>query len=299
MSKKKKNQASSTGRKNITKGQDIRRRFMRNRNSVIGLVLTAIFVFVALAAPILVDYDTQVIQQNIPDRLLQPGENPEHPLGTDEIGRDVMARLIYAAKMSLSIGAMAVVIAIGIGIFIGSVAGYFGGKVDMILMRFMEVLDGVPSFLMALTICAALGASVYTLMIAIAVGSIAAQSRMVRSAVLTVKNNEYVEAAKAMGANDMQIIFYHIIPNCVGTIIVQFSVKIAGGILSASSLSFLGLGVQPPDPEWGAMLSGGRTYMLDNPTLTLFPGLCIMIVILALNMLGDGLRDSLDPRLKG
>jgi peptide/nickel transport system permease protein len=272
---------------------------MRNRNSVIGLVLTAIFVFVALAAPILVDYDTQVIQQSIPDRLLHPGENPDHPLGTDEIGRDVMARLIYAAKMSLSIGAMAVVIAIGIGIFIGSVAGYFGGKVDMILMRFMEVLDGVPSFLMALTICAALGASVYTLMIAIAVGSIAAQSRMVRSAVLTVKNNEYVEAAKAMGANDMQIIFYHIIPNCVGTIIVQFSVKIAGGILSASSLSFLGLGVQPPDPEWGAMLSGGRTYMLDNPTLTLFPGLCIMIVILALNMLGDGLRDSLDPRLKG
>ena len=143
MSKNKKNQASSTGRKNITKGQDIRRRFLRNRNSVIGLVFTAIFVFVALAAPILVDYDTQVIQQNIPDRLLQPGENPEHPLGTDEIGRDVMARLIYAAKMSLSIGAMAVVIAIGIGIFIGSVAGYFGGKVDMILMRFMEILDGV------------------------------------------------------------------------------------------------------------------------------------------------------------
>ena len=299
MSKKKKNQAESTGRKNITKGQDIRRRFMRNRNSVIGLIFTAIFVFVALAAPIIVDYDTQVIQQNIPDRLLHPGENPDHPLGTDEIGRDVMARLIYAAKMSLSIGAMAVVIAIGIGVFIGSVAGYFGGKVDMLLMRFMEILDGVPSFLMALTICAALGASVYTLMIAIAVGSIAAQSRIVRSAVLTVKNNEYVEAAKAMGANDLQIIFYHIIPNCVGTIIVQFSVKIAGGILHASSLSFLGLGVQPPDPEWGAMLSGGRTYMLDNPTLTLFPGLCIMIVILALNMLGDGLRDSLDPRLKG
>ena len=299
MSKKKKNQAQSTGRKNISKGQDIRRRFMRNRNSVIGLVLTAIFVFVALAAPILVDYDTQVIQQSIPDRLLQPGENPEHPLGTDEIGRDVMARLIYAAKMSLSIGAMSVVIAIAIGVFIGSVAGYFGGKVDTVLMRLMEVLDGVPSFLMALTICAALGASVYTLMIAIAVGSIAAQSRMVRSAVLTVKNNEYVEAAKAMGATDMQIIFYHIIPNCVGTIIVQFSVKIAGGILSASSLSFLGLGVQPPDPEWGAMLSGGRTYMLDNPTLTLFPGLCIMVVILAFNMLGDGLRDSLDPRLKG
>jgi len=299
MSKKKKNQAQSTGRKNISKGQDITRRFFRNRNSIIGLIITVIFVFVALAAPILVDYDAEVIHQDIPNRLLHPGEDPEHPLGTDELGRDVMARLIYAAKMSLAIGAMSVVIAIAIGVVIGSVAGYFGGRIDTVLMRLMEVLDGVPSFLMALTICAALGASVYTLMIAIAVGSIAAQARIVRSAVLTVKNNEYVEAAKAMGANDLQIIFYHIVPNCVGTIIVQFSVKIAGGVLSASSLSFLGLGVQPPDPEWGAMLSGGRTYMLDNPTLTLFPGLCIMVVILAFNMLGDGLRDALDPRLKG
>ncbi|MBR4861921.1 MAG: ABC transporter permease [Firmicutes bacterium] len=299
MSKKNKKAETTTGRKNISKRQDITRRFLRNRNSVIGLVVTAIFVFVALFAPILVDYDTQVIQQDIPNRLLHPGEDPDHPLGTDELGRDVMARLIYAAKMSLAIGAMAVIIAIAIGVVIGASAGYFGGRVDTILMRIMEVLDGVPSFLMALTICASLGASVYTLMIAIAVGSIAAQSRIVRSAVLTVKNNEYVEAAKAMGASDMQIIFYHIIPNCVGTIIVQFSVKIAGGILHASSLSFLGLGVQPPDPEWGAMLSGGRAYMLDNPTLTLFPGLCIMVVILAFNMLGDGLRDSLDPRLKG
>ena len=295
--RKKEHNSQTTGRKVISKRQDIINRFLKNKNAVVGMVIAVIFIFIAIFAPILVDYDTQVIGQDIYNRIALPGG--DHFLGTDELGRDVMARLIYAAKMSLAIGAMSVVIAIAIGVVIGSVAGYFGGRIDTVLMRLMEVLDGVPSFLMALTICAALGASVYTLMIAIAVGSIAAQARIVRSAVLTVKNNEYVEAAKAMGANDLQIIFYHIVPNCVGTIIVQFSVKIAGGVLSASSLSFLGLGVQPPDPEWGAMLSGGRTYMLDNPTLTLFPGLCIMVVILAFNMLGDGLRDSLDPRLKG
>ena len=294
---KKNKKAETTGRKNISKKRDIFNRFIRNRNSVIGLILTAIFVFFAIFAPLIVDYDNEVIKQDIPNRLELPGG--DHTLGTDELGRDVMARLIYAARMSLAIGAMSVVIAIFLGVFIGSVAGYFGGKLDMVIMRLMEVLDGIPSFLMALTITAALGANIVTLMIAIALGSVAGQARIVRGAVLTVKNNEYVEAAKALGANDLQIIFYHIIPNCVATIIVQFSVKIAAGVLAASSLSFLGLGVQPPDPEWGAMLSGGRAYMLDNPYLTLFPGLCIMIVILAFNMLGDGLRDSLDPRLKG
>lgn len=295
---KKNKKTKSTGRRNISKREDIIRRFMRNRNSVIGLVLAVIFVFVAVFAPILVDYETDVIKQDISGRLALPGTDG-HILGTDELGRDVAGRLIYAARMSLLIGVMSVTISVGVGIVIGSISGYFGGRIDMLLMRLMEIMDGVPQFLMALIVCASLGANLYTLMFAIAFGSTASQARMVRGAVLTVKNNEYVEAAKAMGANDLQIIFYHIIPNCVGTIIVQFSVKIAGGILSASSLSFLGLGVQPPDPEWGAMLSGGRAFMLDNPYLTLFPGLCIMLVILALNMLGDGLRDSLDPRLKG
>lgn len=299
MSKKRKKTQQITGRRTISKRQDIIMRFLRSKNSVIGLIFTAIFVFVALVSPIVLDYDVQVIGQNIPDRLLLPGENSQYPLGTDELGRDVMSRLMYAAKMSLLIGVMAVTMALGVAICVGSTAAYFGGRTDMLLMRLMEILDGVPSFLMALVICAAFGANIFTLMFAIAFGSIAGQSRIIRSAVLSVKNNEYVEAAKAMGANDLQIIFYHIIPNCVGTIIVQFSMKIAGGILSASALSFLGLGVQPPDPEWGAMLSGGRGYMLDNPYLTLFPGLCIVVVVMALNMLGDGLRDALDPRLKG
>ena len=299
MSKKRKQTQQTTGRRIISKRQDIITRFLRSKNSVIGLIVTAIFILVAVVSPMVLDYDTQVIGQNISDRLLQPGESSDHPLGTDEIGRDVMSRLMYAAKMSLLIGVMSVTLALGVAITVGSIAAYFGGRVDMLLMRLMEIMDGVPSFLMALTICAAFGANIFTLMFAIAFGSVAGQARIIRSAVLSVKNNEYVEAAKAMGANDLQIIFYHILPNCVGTVIVQFSMKIAGGILHASGLSFLGLGVQPPDPEWGAMLSSGRDYMLDNPYLTIFPGLCIVVVVMALNMLGDGLRDALDPRLKG
>ncbi len=299
MSKKKNKQTQTTGRRSISKREDIIRRFLRNKNSIIGLIFTVIFVLVALISPIVLDYDVQVIGQNIPERLLQPGENSEHPLGTDELGRDVMSRLMYAAKMSLLIGVMAVTMALSVAICVGSTAAYFGGRVDILLMRLVEIMDGVPSFLMALVICAAFGANIFTLMFAIAFGSVPGQSRIIRSAVLSVKNNEYVEAAKAMGANDLQIIFYHILPNCVGTVIVQFSMKIASGILSASSLSFLGLGVQPPDPEWGAMLSSGRGYMLDNPFLTVFPGVCIVVVVMALNMLGDGLRDALDPRLKG
>lgn len=286
----------TAGRKNISKGRDIWNRFSRNRNALIGMAITIIFVIVAIFAPLLVDYDEEVIKVDVPNRLQLPGG--DHPLGTDEAGRDILARLIYASRMSLAIGVMAVTCSIAAGIVLGSIAGYYGGKIETVIMRICDIFDGVPSFLLALTITAAFGASVFTLMLAIAIGGFAGQSRIIRGAVLTVKGQEYVEAAKALGAKNRQIILHHIIPNCIAVIIVQFSVKIAEGILTASALSFLGLGVLPPDPEWGAMLAGGRTYLLDNPYLTLFPGLCIMIVILAFNMLGDGLRDSLDPRLK-
>ena len=294
--KKNKTKTETTGRKNISKGRDIWNRFKSNRNSIIGAVITLIFVFVAVFAPLIVSYEDDVIKQDIGNRLALPGG--DNPLGTDELGRDIMARLIYAARMSLLIGVLGIIVAMSVGIVLGSIAGYFGGVLDNIIMRICDIFDGIPSFLMALTIAAAFGANLTTLMIAIAFGTFAGQARIIRGAILTVKNNEYVEAAKALGATDWQIICYHIIPNCMAVLIVQFSVKVASGILAASSLSFLGLGVQPPDPEWGAMLSGGRAYLLDNPYLTLFPGLCIMLVILAFNMLGDGLRDALDPRLK-
>ena len=297
MKKNKKGVSTTTnGRKNISKKRDIWNRFKRNSNALIGMAITIIFVFIAVFAPLLVDYDEEVIKVDVPNRLQLPGG--EHPLGTDEAGRDILARLIYASRMSLAIGVMAVTCSIAAGIVLGSIAGYYGGKIETVIMRICDIFDGVPSFLLALTITAAFGASVFTLMLAIAIGGFAGQSRIIRGAVLTVKGQEYVEAAKALGAKNWQIILHHIIPNCIAVIIVQFSVKIAEGILTASALSFLGLGVLPPDPEWGAMLAGGRAYLLDNPYLTLFPGLCIMIVILAFNMLGDGLRDSLDPRLK-
>lgn len=297
MKKNKKGVSTVTnGRKNISKKRDIWNRFKRNRNALIGMAITIIFVFIAVFAPLLVDYDEEVIKVDVPNRLQLPGG--DHPLGTDEAGRDILARLIYASRMSLAIGVMAVTCSIAAGIVLGSIAGYYGGKIETVIMRICDIFDGVPSFLLALTITAAFGSSVFTLMLAIAIGGFAGQSRIIRGAVLTVKGQEYVEAAKALGAKNWQIILHHIIPNCIAVIIVQFSVKIAEGILTASALSFLGLGVLPPDPEWGAMLAGGRAYLLDNPYLTLFPGLCIMIVILAFNMLGDGLRDSLDPRLK-
>ena len=295
MSKKAKN-SQTTGRKTISKRQDIINRFCKNKNAVVGMIVALIFVFIAVFAPLLVDYETQVLGQDVYNRIALPGG--DHLLGTDELGRDVLARLIYGARVSLLIGVLTVTVAMVLAIVIGSVAGFYGGRVDTVIMRLMEILDGIPSFLMALVITAAFGGSMGTLVIALAAGALAGQVRMIRSAVLTVKNNEYVEAARAQGATNWQIIYYHIIPNCIATIIVQFSIKVASGILNASALSFLGLGIQPPDPEWGAMLSGGRAYMLDNPYLTLFPGLCIMLVILAFNMLGDGLRDALDPRLK-
>ena len=292
----KKQKQTTSGRKQISKQRDIINRLFRSPNAVIGMVIIIILVFVAVFADVLVDYETMVIKPNVLERLQKPSS--AHLLGTDELGRDVLARLIYGARMSLLIGLGATVFSIATGVILGSIAGYFGGWVDNLIMRICDVFIGIPGFLMAMTIAAAFGQSMLTLMIAMTIGAFGGQTRVMRGSVLTVLGQEYVEASKAMGANSFQIIFYHIIPNCVATIIVQSTLRLGGAVLGASGLSFLGLGIQPPDPEWGAMLSGGRTYLLESSYLTLFPGLCIMITILAFNMLGDGLRDSLDPRLK-
>ena len=292
----KKQKQTTSGRKQISKQRDIINRLFRSPNAVIGMVIIIILVFVAVFADVLVDYETMVIKPNVLERLQKPSS--AHLLGTDELGRDVLARLIYGARMSLIIGLGATIFSISTGVLLGSIAGYFGGWIDNVIMRICDVFIGIPGFLMAMTIAAAFGQNMMTLMIAMTIGSFGTQTRIMRASVLTILGQEYVEASKAMGATPFQIIFYHIIPNCIATIIVQFSLRLAGGVLGASSMSFLGLGIQPPDPEWGAMLSGGRTYLLESSYLTLFPGLCIMITILAFNMLGDGLRDSLDPRLK-
>ena len=254
------------------------------------LVLLAVF------ADFLFDYEQVVIKQNTAIRL--QGPSAEHWFGTDEFGRDILARLVHGGRISLVVGVIAVAIALVLGGTLGAISGFFGGKVDMLISRAMDILLAVPSLLLSITIVSALGPSIINLMIAIAVSSVPGYARIVRSSVMTVRDNEFVEAAKAIGANDAQIIASHILPNCLAPIIVQVSLKVASAILSTSGLSFLGLGVKAPTPEWGSMLSGGRAYLRQAMHLTLFPGLCIMLTILSLNLLGDGLRDALDPKLK-
>ncbi|ONI40855.1 peptide ABC transporter permease [Candidatus Epulonipiscium fishelsonii] len=282
--------------KKRSNASEIWKRLRKNKMAMAGLAILLVLVFVAIFADVLADYDTKVIAQDLSKRL--KGPSAENWLGTDEYGRDILARIIHGTRVSLIVGLVSVGISLLIGGVLGAVAGYYGGKVDNIIMRCMDVLLAIPSILMAITIVAAFGSSLVYVMLAIGVSGVPSYARIVRAAVLSVKDQEFVEASKSIGANTATIIFLEIIPNCMAPIIVQATLGVASAILSTSALSFIGLGVQPPDPEWGAILAGGRNYMRDAIHLTLFPGLAIIITILSLNLLGDGLRDALDPRLK-
>ena len=287
---------SKETKKSQSQFMDTFKRLCRNRTAVIGLIIVIALALIALLSPVFYDYDSQIIKTNYSAAL--QGPSAEHWFGTDEFGRDILARLIHGGRISLVVGVVAVAIALVLGGTLGAISGFFGGKVDMLISRAMDILLAVPSLLLSITIVSALGPSIINLMIAIAVSSVPGYARIVRSSVMTVRDNEFVEAAKAIGANDAQIIASHILPNCLAPIIVQVSLKVASAILSTSGLSFLGLGVKAPTPEWGSMLSGGRAYLRNAPHLTVFPGLCIMLTILSMNLLGDGLRDALDPKLK-
>ncbi|MDR1732722.1 MAG: ABC transporter permease [Synergistaceae bacterium] len=271
-------------------------RFFRNRASVLGLVILTLLVLVALFGPCFYDYQTDVVQQNIKNRLQWP--SAAHPLGTDEFGRDLLARVVYGTRISLSISFLAVLLGLICGGATGAASGYYGGRMDHIIMRIMDILLAMPMILFAMVIVAALGPKTINLTIALSISLIPSFARVVRGAVLTVRDIEFIEAARATGAKDFHIIMRHVLPNCLAPIIVQTTLRIAATITSIAALSFLGLGVQQPYPEWGSLLSSGRTYIRDSSYLTFFPGLAIMITILALNLLGDGLRDTLDPRLK-
>lgn len=275
---------------------EIWHRLRKNKGAVIGLALVVIIILTAIFSQVLLDYDTQITKSSVRNKLQWP--SADHPLGTDELGRDVLYRLLYATKDSVMIGFVACLIAGIIGVVIGAVAAYFGGITENIIMRIVDIFAAVPTILLAIVIVAALGPSTLNLMLAIGIAGVPTFARVTRGAVLSIKNSQYVEAAKAIGENEFVIIFRHIVKNCLSPIIVQFTLKIGSSIISASSLSFLGMGVQAPSPEWGSMLSTGRQYIRSSSYLTLFPGLAIMITVLAFNMIGDGLRDAMDPKLK-
>lgn len=275
---------------------EIWRRLKKNKMAITGLIIISVIILIAIFADVIANYETVVIKQNLADKLQPP--SGKYWLGTDEFGRDIFARLIHGARVSLKVGVLAVSFAILIGGTLGAVAGYYGGRFENIVMRIMDIFLAVPSILLAIAIVAALGPNLFNLMITISISSIPSYARIVRASVLSIRDQEFVEAAKAIGASDTRIILKHIIPNSLAPVIVQGTLGVASAILSIAGLSFIGLGIQPPDPEWGAMLSGGRQYLRYAWWVTTFPGVAIMLTILSLNLLGDGLRDALDPRLK-
>lgn len=282
--------------------QETWRRFKKNKLAMVGLAFILLLVVVALST-LVIDlvtnkeiYNNYVIKQDLRGRLEAP--SLAHPFGKDEFGRDMLFRMLWAIRYSLFMGTIAIAISCVVGGTLGAIAGYYGGKIDNIIMRFMDILLAIPSMLLAIAIVAALGTSITNVLIAIAISYVPTFARTVRAPILTIKDQEFVEAGKAVGASDLRIIFRYIIPNSMAPIIVQATLGVAGAILSIAGLSFLGLGIQPPTPEWGAMLSNARTYIRDSWHITVIPGMGIMLTILALNVIGDGLRDAMDPKLK-
>lgn len=271
-------------------------RFRKNKSAIVGLVIFLLLVLVAIFAPIVYDYNADIVTQNLRNRLAVPSS--ENLLGTDAFGRDILARILYGTQISLLIGFIVVSASLVIGGFIGAIAGYFGGILDNVLMRIMDVFLAIPQILLAIAVVAALGPGITNLIIALIISMIPAYARLLRSLILPLKDAEYVEAAKASGTNTWKIIFGHLLPNTMGPLIVNSTLAVGKTIVSAAGMSFLGLGIAPPDPEWGAMLSEGKEYIRYVPNLVLYPGLAIMLSVLSLNLLGDGLNDALDPRLK-
>lgn len=274
---------------------EIWHRFRKNKGAVVGMIILAVLFTIALTIDFWLDQEL-VIGMNILEKL--QGPSLKHLFGTDEMGRDLFWRVMYGSRYSLAIGFVAVFVSLIIGVPLGAIAGYYGKTVETVIMRFTDIFSAVPAILMAVVVVSMLGSNTINLMIAVGISSVPGFVRTTRAAVLTVRNQEYVEAARALGKSDPYIIFLHVLPNCLSPIIVQTTLRVASAIVSASSLSFLGLGIKPPAPEWGALLTAGKGLIRGYSYLTLFPGLAIMITVLAFNLVGDGLRDALDPKLK-
>lgn len=308
MSKRKKNEAVLNAAyenqvvKQRTLAQETWLRFRRSKTAMFGLGFLLVLVAISVAT-LIIDFVTDksvytmyAVEQDLVHRLQTP--SGQHLLGLDEFGRDILMRILWGARYSLFMSLLAIGMALIIGGMFGAIAGYYGGVIDNVIMRIMDILLSMPSMLLALTVVAALGTSTFNVVVAVGISFIPSFARVLRSSVLQVKQNEYVEAARAIGANDFRIITKFVIPNSLAPIIVQGTLGVANAILTIASLSFVGLGVQAPTPEWGAMLSNARSYMREAWHITVIPGIAIMLAILSLNLMGDGLRDALDPKLK-
>lgn len=270
------------------------RQLKKNKLAIIGIVFIISLFIIALFAPYIAPHDPY--QTDFFNTLQGPSR--EFLLGTDDLGRDVLSRLIYGARISLTIGFISVAIGLVVGVPVGAISGYYGGKIDIITQRFVDIMMAFPGMLLAIIIVAVMGVGLVNAMIAVGVVSIPTYIRLVRGSVLSLKNKEFVQAAKAIGVRESVIIFKHILPHCLAPIIVQSSLQIGVAILWAAGLGFLGLGAQAPTPEWGAILSQGRGYIRTAHHVTTFPGIAIMITVLGFNLLGDGLRDALDPKMR-
>ncbi|NIK11932.1 ABC transporter permease [Alkalibacillus almallahensis] len=278
----------------VKAAKDFYRRLKKNVPALIGFYTILILVIFSIIGPWMLSTDpsdTDVINKFA-------GPSAEHWFGTDHLGRDIFTRIIHGMKLTLGIGFASVFMGAAMGIPIGIIAGYYGGKIDAVIMRFIDILLAFPGILLALAIVSILGGSLVNVTIAVAIYAIPGFARIIRGSTLAAKNLEYVDAIKALGAGDGRIIFKHILPNVLSPVIVNATLYIATAILTAAGLSFLGMGAQPPQPEWGAMLNDGRSYMRDAGHIAFFPGMAIVIVVLAFNIFGDGLRDALDPKMK-
>lgn len=270
------------------------KRLKRNKRAMIGLVFIILIILVAIFAPYIAPYGFD--DQDPSAALLAPSW--QHICGTDQYGRDILSRLLYGTASSLEIGVVSVAIAASLGVAIGSIAGFFGGKLDMIIMRFLDIFYSVPALLMAIAIAATLGSGMTNAMVAVGISQIPNYARLIRGQILVIRDAEFIEAARLANARNWRIIYRHIVPNCMSPIIVNMTMGFASAILMAAGLSFLGLGAQPPSPEWGAMITAGRNYIRTAWWMATCPGLIIMATVVSFNMLGDGIRDALDPRMK-
>jgi peptide/nickel transport system permease protein len=283
---------------NQSPGKLVLRRLFRNKLAIVGMVIIGIVVFVAIFAPLLAKQTPD--KNGIYKTYLRETKKPpslEYPMGTDDLGRDMLSLIIYGSRISIRIGFFSVGFAIIIGVILGALSGYFGGIVDNTIMRLMDIMLAFPSILLALVVVAVIGPGLLNAMIAVGIVSIPTYARITRASVISESSNEYVQASKALGANSFRILAQHILPNALSPIIVAASLGIATAILDAAGLGFLGLGAQPPTPEWGLLLSRNKSHIFTSPWMVIFPGVSIMFLVLGFNLIGDGLRDALDPRL--